>query len=122
MMQVCKRIFLILILLFASFAVKSQTVKDTISVNVRDSIKIENINIELRNYGKQGFITDNLTFLQFGIVIIGALLSIPATPLLVITTGLSIINAGINWKADRRLSKFNVKTEHRKLWQNKKMN
>ena len=121
-MQVCKRIFLILILLFASFAVKSQTVKDTISVNVRDSIKIENINIELRNYGKQGFITDNLTFLQFGIVIIGALLSIPATPLLVITTGLSIINAGINWKADRRLSKFNVKTEHRKLWQKKKMN
>ena len=111
-MQAYRYIVLTIILLLITLRVNSQTVKDTIIIS-RDSVKIENINSELRDYGKQGFLTDKLTIVQFGIVVVGAILSVPATPLLVISTGLGIVNAIINWKADKRLSEFNGKTKHK---------
>lgn len=81
------------------FAVKSQ--------EVSDSIKIKNIEKELQSYGKQNLITDKVTLLQFGVVIVGTLIGIPALPLLIVTTALNLINVIINWKADKKLSEFN---------------
>ena len=113
------KIFLILALLLMSLTVKSQVVKDTTAI--RDSVKIENINGELRNYGKQGFLTDKITLLEFGVVICGAILSVPAVPILIVTSGLNLIVVAINWKADKRLSEFNHKKEHKfKLFKKRK--
>lgn len=113
-----RKTLLILILILISLTSNAQT--DTVKINT-DSVKFEKINVELRNYGKQGFLTDKITLLEFGVVVVGAILSVPAIPLLIATTGLNLIVVAINWKADKRLSEFNVKTEHKfKLFKKQK--
>ena len=115
-----KKILLILTLLLMSLTVNSQVLKDTVKIST-DSVKFENINVELRNYGKQGFLTDKITLLEFGVVICGAILSVPAVPILIVTSGLNLIVVAINWKADKRLSEFNHKKEHKfKLFKKRK--
>jgi len=106
-----RKILLILALLLISLSVKSQVVNDTIAIH--DSVKIENINSELSDYGKQSFLTDKIALLEFGVVVCGAILKVPATPLLITTSGLNLIVVGINWKADKKLSEFNQKKEHK---------
>jgi hypothetical protein len=103
-----KRIFIILLFLLITLISNSQIVKDSCIIRtLPDSTKITNIENELRDYGKQSFLTDKLTLIQFGIVICGAVLSVPAVPLLIITSALNLTNVAINWRADRKLSQFN---------------
>jgi len=85
----------------------SHVVKDTICIN-SDSNKIKNIESELRDYGKQSFLTDKITLVQFIIVVGGgAIINVPTLPLLIITSAINLTITIINWKADRKLSKFN---------------
>jgi hypothetical protein len=103
---------LILILFLICLDAESQVVRDSITNG--DSIRIANIEQELRDYGRQSFLTDKITLFQFGVVVVGAAISIPAMPLLIITTGVNLTITIINWRADKKLSKYNkfLKIKH----------
>ena len=70
-----------------------------------DSIRLDNIDNTLRNYGKQNVISDKLTLLSIGIVVVGSIFNMKPEPMLVATSLCSLANLAISWKADINLSK-----------------
>lgn len=68
--------------------------------------RLSSIEAQLRQYGKQNLTGDKIMLVQFGIVAIGAGLSIPAVPLLVATGVCNLANIIVSKKADKQLSKY----------------
>jgi Na+/H+ antiporter NhaC len=101
-----QRLFLVILLFFTFIVVKAQ--QGTTKVQ-QDSVRLNNIENELRDYGKQSFLTDKITLIQFIVVVCGTIAGIPALPLLLATSTVNLIIVIINWRADKKLSEFNKK-------------
>jgi len=70
-----------------------------------DSLRLENIDNTLKNYGKQNVISDKLTLASIVLVIVGSACNMKPTPMLVSTSLFSLANLIISYKADLHLSK-----------------
>ena len=73
--------------------------------NINDSIRLENIDNTLRSYGKQNVITDKITLVSIGIVVIGTIANVKPSTMLVTNSLCSLTILAISWKADLKLSK-----------------
>jgi len=74
-----------------------------------ESERLDAMETQMRQYGKQNLTADQIMLLQVGVVTVGAIASVPAVPLLIITSACNLINVLLSKKADKKLSKYNSK-------------
>lgn len=74
-----------------------------------DSIRINQIDSTLREYGKQQTIVNKITFISIGVIVVGTIVGVPATPLLIVNTIADLTAILINNKSNKRLSKHKSK-------------
>jgi hypothetical protein len=100
----------ILFLFFASCTTTRQieTQPQKIEI-VSETERLDKMEAQMKVYGKQGLITDRITLIQIGCVVSGAIASVPAVPLLIVTSVCELTIALINKKADKKLSKYHSK-------------
>ena len=48
--------------------------------------RLNSMEAQMKVYGKQGLVTDRITLIQIGCVVGGAIVNIPAVPLLIVTS------------------------------------
>ena len=98
-------ILLLISLLWAHF-VNAQTIQS-------DSIRLNQIDSTLRDYGKQQTIANKITLVSIVTIIGGTALGIPAAPLLIVNTIADLTTIIVSAKANKRLSKHAKNKEYR---------
>ena len=91
--------FIITLILILGVSIQSQ------SQTKSDSLRINEIDNTLREYGKQQTIANKITIVSIVTIGIGTILGIPAEPLLVINTLADLTTILISSKSNKRLSK-----------------
>ena len=91
--------FIITLILILGVSIQSQSQTKT------DSLRINEIDITLREYGRQQTIANKITIVSIVTIGIGTILGIPAEPLLVVNTLADLSTILISSKSNRRLSK-----------------
>jgi hypothetical protein len=74
-----------------------------------DSVRINQIDSTLREYGKQQTIANKITLVSIGTIVIGTAIGIPAAPLLIVNTIADLTTIIISGKSNRRLAKHKSK-------------
>ena len=91
--------FIITLILILGVSIQSQSQTKT------DSLRINEIDITLREYGRQQTIANKITIVSIVTIGIGTILGIPAEPLLVVNTLADLSTILISSKSNKRLSK-----------------
>ena len=101
-------ILLVMCLLWTCFVNAQNQFSDYVEYSKvnQTEIRLNNIDKQLQQYGKQSLIGDRILLTQIVFVVGGAALSIPATPLLIITSACELTNVLISKRADKKLSKY----------------
>jgi len=101
-------LFLLLSLSSCSTTKQIETTEKKVEVVSIDE-RLNSMEAQMKLYGKQGLTTDRITLIQIGCVVGGAIASVPAVPLLIVTSVCELTIALINKKADKKLSKYHSK-------------
>jgi hypothetical protein len=76
-----------------------------------DSLRINEIDKTLREYGKQQTISNKITIVSIATIGIGTIIGIPAGPLLIVNTIADLTTILISSKSNKRLSKHATDTK-----------
>lgn len=90
----------LMLILLVSIQVQSQT--------QTDSLRINEIDKTLREYGKQQTIANKITIVSIITIGVGTIIGIPAEPLLVINTLADLVTIMVSSKSNRKLSKHQI--------------
>lgn len=91
--------FIITLILILGVSIQSQSQTKT------DSLRINEIDNTLREYGKQQTLSNKITIVSIATIGIGTILGIPAGTLLVVNTIADLTTILISSKSNKRLSK-----------------
>lgn len=77
-------------------------------IELTDSKRLDAVELQLQQYGKQNLTADQIMLIQIGVVGVGSISGVPAVPLLIVSSACNLVNVLLSKKADKKLSKYKI--------------